>query len=88
MKRLVKRSALAVAAVAALTVPAFAQFGLGGGQERDRTRYTEEQRRTEKEVEKAYRDAIQNTRGAATETYDPWRNIRPQSETTAKKSSR
>ena len=79
---------LAIAAAIALwTVPAYAQFGMGGGQERDRTRYTEEQRRKEAEVEKAYKDAVKNTRSATSETYDPWRTIRPANET-AKKPAR
>ena len=72
---------LAIAAAIALwTVPAYAQFGMGGGQERDRTRYTEEQRKKEAEVEKAYKDAVKNTRGATSEAYDPWRTIRPANE--------
>jgi hypothetical protein len=79
---------LAIAAAIALwTVPAYAQFGMGGGQERDRTRYTEEQRKKEAEVEKAYKDAVKNTRGNPSETYDPWRNIRPGNEA-AKKPAR
>ena len=66
------------AALMLLSAPAYAQFGLGGsGKERDKTRYTEEEKRKEAETEKAYRDAIKNTKGAASETYDPWRNIRP-----------
>jgi hypothetical protein len=77
-----------LAAVALFAAPAFAQFGMGGGgQERDKTRYTEEQRRTEAEVERAYKEAVKNTRGAASETYDPWRNIRP-AETVSKKPTR
>jgi hypothetical protein len=84
-----RRVVLAVAAVAVLTAPAFAQFGMGGGgQERDKTRYTEEQRRTEAEVERAYKEAVKNTRGAASETYDPWRNIRPANEPVGKKPAR
>ena len=79
---------LAIAAAIALwTVPAYAQFGMGGGQERDRTRYTDEQRKKEAEVEKAYKDAVKNTRGANSEAYDPWRNIRPANEV-AKKPAR
>ena len=63
---------LAIAAAIALwTVPAYAQFGMGGGEERDKTRYTEEQRRKEAEVEKAYKDAVKNTRSATSEAYDP-----------------
>jgi type II secretory pathway component PulM len=73
-----RRVALAAVGMALLTAPAFAQFGIGGGGgERDRTRYTPEQRKQEAEVEKAYKDVMKNTRGAASETYDPWRNIRP-----------
>jgi hypothetical protein len=84
-----RRVALAVAAVAVSTAPAFAQFNMGGGgQERDKTRYTEEQRRTEAEVERAYKEAVKNTRGAASETYDPWRNIRPANEPVGKKPAR
>ena len=46
-----RRLAIA-AAIALLTVPAYAQFNMGGGDgSRDKTRYTEEQRRTEAEVE-------------------------------------
>jgi hypothetical protein len=66
------------AALMLLTAPAHAQFNLGGGgKERDRTRYTEEEKRNEAATEKAYRDAIKNTKGAVSESYDPWRNIRP-----------
>jgi hypothetical protein len=51
---------------------------LGGGDKKsDNTRYSEEEKRNEAAVEKAYRDAVRNTKGAAAETYDPWRNIRP-----------
>jgi len=79
-----KRLAIA-AAIASWTVPAYAQFGMGGGdQPRDRTRYTEEQRKQEIEVEKAYKDAVKNTRGANNEAYDPWRNIRPANEVAKK----
>jgi len=78
-----KRLAIA-AAIALWTVPAYAQFGMGGGGERDKTRYTEEQRKTEAEVEKAYKDAVKNTRGANNEAYDPWRNIRPANEVAKK----
>jgi hypothetical protein len=72
-----RRLAIAAAATVLLAAPAYAQFSMGGDQQRDRTRYTEEQRRTEAEVEKAYKDAVKNTRGTPTETYDPWRTIRP-----------
>lgn len=83
MKRLV------VAAIAAvLATPAYAQFNMGGDGQRDRTRYTAEERKREIEVERAYKDAVANTRGTVTETYDPWRNIRPGSETNAKKPAR
>jgi hypothetical protein len=81
---------LAIAAAIALwTVPAYAQLGIGGGgdQQRNRTRYTDEERKKEAEVEKAYKDAVKNTRGANSETYDPWRTIRPAGET-AKKPAR
>jgi hypothetical protein len=85
-----RRVAFAVTAVAMFTAPAFAQFNMGGGggQERDKTRYSEEQRRTEAEVERAYKEAVKNTRGAASETYDPWRNIRPGNEPVSKKPAR
>jgi hypothetical protein len=79
---------LAIAAAIALwTMPAYAQFGTGGGQKRDGTRYTEEERKREAEVEKAYKDAVKNTRSATSEAYDPWRTIRPAGET-AKKPAR
>lgn len=74
-----RRVALAAVAVTLLTAPALAQFSMGGGGgERDRTRYSPEQRKQEAEVEKAYKDAIKHTRGNTSETYDPWRNIRPE----------
>ena len=57
---------LAIAAAIALwTVPAYAQFGMGGGEQRDKTRYTEEQRRTEAEVEQAYKETVKNTRSGS-----------------------
>jgi len=84
-----RRVALAVAALALFTAPALAQFSMGGNdQQRDKTRYTEEQRRTEAEVERAYKETVKNTRGAASETYDPWRNIRPANEPISKKPAR
>jgi hypothetical protein len=68
----------AAAAILLLTVPAHAQFNLGGdGKKPVNTRYTEEEKRQEAANEKAYRDAVKNTQNAARETYDPWRNIRP-----------
>ena len=68
----------AALAVTLLTGPAaHAQFNLGSGGERERTRYTEEEKRNEAAAEKAYRDTIKNTRGAVTEQHDPWFNIRP-----------
>jgi hypothetical protein len=68
-----------------LTVPAYAQFNMGGGDgNRDKTRYTEEQRRTEAEVERAYKETVKNTRRETGETYDPWRTIRPANETNKK----
>ena len=73
-----RRLAIAAAATVLLAAPAYAQFSMGGGgQERDRTRYTPEQRKQEAEVEQAYKDAVKNTRGANSEAYDPWRTIRP-----------
>lgn len=77
-------AALAATAIIALSAPAYAQFGMGGGQERDRTRYTEEEKKREIESERTYKEAIKNTRGA-TETYDPWRNIRPATPAETKK---
>jgi hypothetical protein len=69
---------LAIAAAIVLwTAPAYAQFSMGGEAPRDRTRYTDEERKREKETEKAYTDTLKATRGAANETYDPWRSIRP-----------
>lgn len=83
-----KRFVVAAIAVV-LATPSYAQFNMGGGDgQRDRTRYTAEERKREIEVEKAYKDAVANTRRATTETYDPWRNIRPGSETTATKPAR
>ena len=64
-------------AIAILTGPAYAQFNMGGGEQRDRTRYTEEEKRREKESERAYNDTVKATRGAASESFDPWRSIRP-----------
>ena len=83
MKRVV-----AAAAIVLLSVPAHAQFGLGSDPNRDRTRYTEEQRKREAEVEKAYRDTVKNTRGTTSETFDPWRNIRPATPAETKKQPR
>jgi hypothetical protein len=84
-----RRVALAVLGAALLTAPAYAQFNLGGGGgERDRTRYSPEQRKQEAEVEKAYKDVMKNTRGAGGESYDPWRNIRPATSETKNKPSR
>jgi hypothetical protein len=80
-----RRLVIAAAATVLLAGPAYAQFGLGGGEQRDRTRYTEEQRRTEAQVEKAYKDTVKATRGTPTETYDPWRAIRPATPTEVKK---
>ena len=78
-------AALAAAAIIAMTAPAYAQFGMGGGnQERDRTRYTEEEKKREIETERIYKEAIKNTRGSS-ETYDPWRNIRPATPAETKK---
>lgn len=72
-----RRLALA-AAIVLLTGPAHAQFSMGGGDSGGgtKTRYTEEEKRAERASEKAYRDSLRNTRGEATEAYDPWRNIR------------
>lgn len=71
-----KRLALVMAALL-LAAPAQAQFSAGGGDSGGtRTRYTEEEKRNEALNERAYRDAIRNTRGETSETYDPWRNIR------------
>ena len=78
------RLAAAVAAIIALSAPAYAQFGMGGGQERDGTRYTEEEKKREIETERIYKEAIKNTRGS-NETYDPWRNIRPATPAETKK---
>jgi hypothetical protein len=74
-----KRLLATGAAILLLTVPASAQFSMGGTGNSGgaKTRYTEEEKRNEAESEKAYRDAIKNTRGATNEAYDPWRNIRP-----------
>ena len=69
-----------LAAILALTMlagPALAQAGLDKGKGA-RTRYTEEEKRREAESERAYRDALKATRGSVTETYDPWKNIRPE----------
>ena len=72
--------AAATAALVLLSAPTYAQMSLGGGgQERDRTRYTEEEKRREKESERAYRDTMKNTQGAS-QAYDPWRTIRPANE--------
>ena len=73
---MVRLAALAATAIIALSAPAYAQFSSGGDQQRDRTRYTEEEKRREIETERVYKDAIKNTRGSS-ESYDPWRNIRP-----------
>ena len=81
---MVRLAALAATAIIALSAPAYAQVGMGGGQERDRTRYTEEEKRREIETERVYKDAIKNTRGSS-ETYDPWRNIRPATPAETKK---
>ena len=68
-----------------MLAPAQAQFSLGGGSGEGgtKTRYTEEEKRREAANEKAYRDTVKATKGATNESYDPWRNIRP--ETTPEK---
>ena len=73
-----KRLLASIAAILLLTGPALAQFSMGGGRGDGgtKTRYTEEEKRSEAASERAYRDAIKNTRGANNEAYDPWRNIR------------
>jgi hypothetical protein len=81
---MVRLAALAATAIFALSAPAYAQFGMGGGQERDRTRYTEEEKKREIETERIYKEAIKNTRGS-NDTYDPWRNIRPATPAETKK---
>ena len=73
-----KRLAAAAIALAFATAAAHAQFSMGGGKESTKTRYTEEEKRQEAATEKAYRDAIKNTKNATSEAYDPWRNIRPE----------
>ena len=76
-----RRLLTAVAATALLSAPAVAQFNMGSGsKESTKTRYTEEEKRKEAEVEKAYRETVKNTKSATTEAYDPWRNIRPADE--------
>jgi hypothetical protein len=65
------------AALALLTSPALAQFGLGGGGgQSQNTRYSAEEKLREAESERAYRDALKATRSTTGEAYDPWRNIR------------
>jgi hypothetical protein len=67
----------AAATFALLTGPVYAQgFGMGSESGGTKTRYTEEEKRAERANERAYRDAIKNTRGETSESYDPWRNIR------------
>ena len=76
------------ATIALLTGPVYAQgFSMGSSEPGGtKTRYTEEEKRAEKANERAYRDAIRNTRGETGDSYDPWRNIR--SATPEKKPSR
>jgi hypothetical protein len=74
---MVRLAALAATAIIVLSAPAYAQ-------ERDRTRYTEEEKKREIEVERVYKEAIKNTRGSS-EAYDPWRNIRPATPAETKK---
>ena len=65
------------AALALLASPANAQgFGMGGG-ESQKTRYSEQEKRDEAANERAYRDALKNTKSTTGESYDPWRTIRP-----------
>ena len=70
-------AAVAALAVTLLTVPAYAQFNLGGNSERDRTRYSPQEKKDEAAAEKAYRDTMKNTKGASSEPHDPWFNVRP-----------
>ena len=72
-------AATAAVAITLLSLPAYAQFNLGGEAPRDRTRYTEQEKRDEAAAEKAYRDTIKNTKGANNQQHDPWFNIRPSS---------
>ncbi len=67
------------AAFALLASPASAQgFGMGGGGDGgQKTRYTEQEKRDEAANERAYRDALKNTKATTGESYDPWRSIRP-----------
>lgn len=75
-KRLATAAAAALVTAALVAAPAYAQLG-GGGTDDGKTRYSEEEKRAEAARERAYRDAIKNTRGASNEAYDPWRTIRP-----------
>ncbi len=66
------------AALALLASPANAQgFGMGGGDGGQKTRYSEQEKREEAANERAYRDALKNTKATTGDSYDPWRTIRP-----------
>ena len=73
-----RRILVTAAALALLASPANAQgFGMGGGKESQKTRYTEQEKREEAANERAYRDALKNTKSTTGDSYDPWRTIRP-----------
>ena len=66
------------AALALLASPANAQgFGMGNEGGGQKTRYSEQEKREEAANERAYRDALKNTKSTTGESYDPWRTIRP-----------
>ena len=74
------RAVVAAAMIALLTVPAGAQFSLGGGGKDDSPVEKEYQQKlkAQAEIDKRYQETVKQTsKGASTPANDPWANIRP-----------
>ena len=75
-----RKLAFTAITVVLLAAPAYAQFSTGGGDERSRTRYTDEEKRREAEADRFYRNVINNTKNQNQVNAgkpDPWGNVRP-----------
>ena len=71
--------AIASALIASLTLPAYAQMSLGGsGNERQTTRYSEQEKREEAERERQYQNTIRRSgKDSSAAVHDPWAIVRP-----------
>jgi hypothetical protein len=68
----------AAAAVAILlTAPAYAQFSMGGDKQGPRTRQTEQEKREEADLDRAYKATVKSTTSTPAPKSDPWSNVRP-----------